>query len=211
MIFGKRKLDHIVYVVKDLAEACDHFEALLGVRPVFGGYHPSQGTKNALISLGNDQYLELIAIDYDNKKIAAPRWMGIDLIQKAQVTRWAIKSDNLVADAAILQKANPQLGQIKEGKRQTSNGDLLEWKLLLPLAHPEVELLPFSIDWGQNNTHPTNSMDDNCELVELFGYHPKPESITPTLIEMGIDLKIFKAETIKLKAKINCPNGIVEI
>ena len=89
-----RKIDHIVYAVPDLSAACDELEELLGVRPIFGGYHDSQGTKNALLNLGNQCYLELLAVDEANTKIEAPRWMGVDLIQHPRITRWAIKSDN---------------------------------------------------------------------------------------------------------------------
>ncbi|OEK05386.1 VOC family protein [Roseivirga misakiensis] len=207
----QRALDHIVYAVQDLDKACDDFEKLLGVRPTFGGYHPTQGTKNALIGLGNHQYLELIAIDHENKNVTSTRWMGVDLIDRPQLTRWAIKSNNLKKDAGILQQANPELGNINAGKRHTADGSLLAWELLMPLAHPTVELLPFAINWGDKNVHPTNALDTHCKLLNLEGYHPAPASIKDLMHQLGVDMKVHKAQTMALKAKIKCPLGIVDI
>ena len=58
-----RSIDHIVYCVQDLDAAMDWFEDQTGVRPEFGGYHTTQGTKNALVGLGEDRYLEFLAVD----------------------------------------------------------------------------------------------------------------------------------------------------
>jgi len=61
-----KKTDHIVYAVTNLEAAIDEFEKLSGLRPVFGGYHTTKGTKNALVNLGNECYLEILAIDEGN-------------------------------------------------------------------------------------------------------------------------------------------------
>ncbi|MEL6718114.1 MAG: VOC family protein, partial [Bacteroidota bacterium] len=75
-----QQLDHIVYAVPNLEEAINWFEENAGIQPVFGGYHTTQGTKNALLKIGAQCYLELLAVDKENKEIVSPRWMGIDLI-----------------------------------------------------------------------------------------------------------------------------------
>lgn len=210
-MIGERVLDHIVYAVPDLEKACGQIEKLLGVTPIFGGYHQTQGTKNALVGLGEGQYLELIAIDEANKDIPPPRWMGIDMLTKSQITRWAIKSTNLSHDALILQQANPNMGKRSGGSRKTNDGALLAWELLMPLASPEVELLPFAIDWSAAESHPSGQLSSACRLVELYASHPNPQLIQSTLEALHISLRIEQSETISIKAKIECPKGIVEI
>jgi hypothetical protein len=54
-------LDHFVVAIDHLGSGIDAFEALSGVRPVYGGEHPALGTHNALVSLGRDHYLEILA------------------------------------------------------------------------------------------------------------------------------------------------------
>ena len=58
-----RKIDHIVYAVQDLSATMVQFEEKSGIKPIFGGFHKSFGTKNALVALGNGCYLELLAAD----------------------------------------------------------------------------------------------------------------------------------------------------
>ena len=64
-----RQIDHIVYTVPNLEKAIDWFAEISGIRPAFGGYHTTQGTKNAVVNLGNSCYLELLAADDANKDI----------------------------------------------------------------------------------------------------------------------------------------------
>lgn len=206
---GKRVLDHIVYAVSDLAQACGQIEKLLGVKPVFGGYHRTQGTKNALIGLNQGMYLELLAIDETNKDITLPRWMGVDLLTKSQITRWAIKSTDLNHDAVVLQQANPEMGERSGGSRKTADGSFLAWSLCMPLASPEVEILPFIIDWSTAESHPSDQLSIQCRLVELYAKHPDPQLVEPTLEKLNVSLRIERSETISLKAKIECPKGIV--
>jgi len=207
-----RLLDHIVYTVQDLEAATLTLEKKLGVKAVFGGYHPTQGTKNALINLDNGTYLELLAADDLNMNILPPRWMGIDILTKDQITRWALKSEQLEKDAEIVKQYLPEMGNITGGSRNTANGSLLKWQLILPLAKPEVELTPFMVDWSQTKTHPHDALPHmDCKLIELYGTHPDPDLLRVTFKNLGVNLRIESNENISLKAIIQCPNGVVEI
>ena len=72
------KVDHLVYATPDLAAGVERVERLLGVKAVPGGQHPGGGTRNALIRLGDETYLEIIGPDPDQPKPPRPRRFGID-------------------------------------------------------------------------------------------------------------------------------------
>lgn len=207
-----RQIDHIVYTVLDLDTAISDFEKQLGVRPIFGGYHTTFGTKNALINLDNGIYLELLAADETNTDVKPPRWMGVDLLTRNQITRWALKSDNLEKDRVPLKMYNPEMGNIRSGSRNTASGSLLQWQLIMPLPSPEVELIPFMVDWSTSETHPHNELPNmNCELLELIATHPNPDLFSEAFQALGLKFRIDQSEEIGLKLRLNCPKGIIEI
>lgn len=188
------------------------FEQKLGVRPVSGGYHKTFGTKNALINLNSGIYLELLAADDSNLEILTPRWMGVDFLTKNQITRWALKSDRLDKDGLILKTHHPMMGNIRRGSRATPEGSSLQWQLIMPLAAPEVELIPFAVDWSATEKHPSEILPNmGCNFIKLYGTHPRPNQITAVLKELHFDLNIKKAKEISLKLVIDSPNGRVEI
>lgn len=204
-----RKVDHIVYAVPDLEKGIDHIHQLLGVRPTFGGYHTTQGTKNAILNLGDRIYLEILAVDESNKAISSDRWMGIDLIQSAKITRWAITSDDLGDDAAKLKAYHPDLSTQSGGQRKMTNGELLQWQMILPAPSPEVELMPFMINWSGTSTHPTASLPDVCKLKSIRFYHPNPNEIHPHFRQLSLTDKILLSRAPFIEVEIACPNGLV--
>ena len=208
---SNRTIDHLVYAVPDFEKAFDDFEKLLGVRPVFGGHHTTKGTKNALINLGNECYLEILAIDEANQKIHSPRWMGIDLIQKPTMTRWCLKSEKLEKDAQILRNYDPKSGEISSGQRKTGDGKLLNWNMILPLAEPEVDLIPFMINWERDSVHPTANLEEKCCLVGMEFTHPNPDILKPIWEGLSLDFEIKRGEKLSISVQIECPNGIIEI
>lgn len=208
----RRKIDHIVYAVSNLEESIAAFEKKLGVRPIFGGYHTTFGTKNALVNLGHHVYLELLAVDELNTKVSPPRWMGVDLLTKNQITRWAITSNTLEKDSQVLQKYKPKMGSIQSGSRNTTDGFVLQWQLIMPLPAPEVELVPFVLDWSETEKHPAELLPNmGCQFVEIYGTHPNAKELTGVLNELNCGMKIQKADRISLRLVINTPKGTIEI
>lgn len=201
--------DHLVYAVHDLDRAIADFTQLLGIAPVVGGRHEGRGTKNALLNLGNGCYLEVIAIDEWNTTVAPPRWMGLDVLETPQITRWCLKSDDLASDQAVLKTYNPQMGAPWNGQRTTASGELLAWEMLLPLPTPEVEVMPFMVDWSTSSFHPTERLEEKCTLLKLELTHPEPEEVKPYLERLGVALAVRVGEQARIRALLECQTGEV--
>src|SRR6185437_13814430 len=83
------QIDHIMLGIDDLDRGVKQFEEATGVKPVYGGKHP-RGTHNALVSLGDGTYLEILALQPN----AAPPKEYEDLKQLHTLTPigWAVSS-----------------------------------------------------------------------------------------------------------------------
>lgn len=211
MKINHRQIDHLVYCVPDLNTGIKQFEALLGVTAIIGGKHLDKGTQNALINLGDQCYLELLTVDQDNAIIASPRWMGVDVLTLPKLTRWALKTNDIIADQQIIKAYNPDLSHLIGGQRQLTSGKFLHWQMTRPLATPEVELMPFITDWSASELHPCDQLPEQCTLVNLKLYHPAPESIKKNLTILLGEIEIERSEVVKINAIIDSPKGRIEI
>ena len=113
--------DHIIYFVPDLKSAFDQFEANWGVRPQFGGQHPGRGSHNALLSLSNNSYLEIIAPDPTQPTPPQPRSFGMDMLTEAKLVTWAVTSTDIAGSAnqSTLNGYDP--GPVFDGARARSD------------------------------------------------------------------------------------------
>lgn len=204
------KLDHLVYAVPDLARGIEDFEKLTGLRPRVGGKHPEHGTHNALVGLSNGAYFEIIAPDPDSS-VAPPRWMGVDLLTEPKITRWCLRTDDLSARAERLRHTLPGHGELSTGKRQTPEGILLHWKMTLPLPTPEVDIIPFFIDWSNSEAHPAESLDAALHLHGLELYHPEAERMQILFRENKLDVEIREGEEIAIRVTLDTSAGKVRL
>jgi hypothetical protein len=205
------KIDHIVYCVYDLEESIDYFENEFGIKPIYGGRHLKHGTKNALINLGDQCYLELLTIDKSNEAVTKKRWMGIDLLTQNKITRWAMTSQDLINDKEFLTNYNTEMGELSTGSRMRPDSKELRWEMTLPLSQPEVELVPFLINWSQSESHPTDGLSVQGRLLELRFTHPNPASLESYFAQLEIDIKINTGKQPSINAIIQGPNGNFEI
>lgn len=203
------KVDHLVYAALDLEAEVNVLEQKLGVRAVMGGSHPGRGTWNALLSLGNDVYLEIIGPDPGQVTDGQlPPTFGINQITEARLATWVLKSDDPVKLAAEAKGVGIDFGEVKDGSRMQTDGALLTWKLSDPLADRESGIIPFLINWG-DSPHPAQHSPKGCELVGLRAEHPEADRIRGLLDQLGLDLEVTQGNAPALIATLNTPNGQV--
>jgi len=88
----KTHLDHIVIAAANLAEGAAYAKSILGVEVPDGGEHLMMGTHNKVMRLGNDVYLEIIAIHPKMLGPTHPRWFGLDdpAVASRDDLRWKV-------------------------------------------------------------------------------------------------------------------------
>lgn len=209
-------VDHLVYAVQDLEAAIERFTKLTGVRPIYGGPHPGRGSHNALMSLGNRAYLEIIAPDPDQPEPSVSRSFGLDNLSTPQLRTWAVRTTNIAGHVARSRDRGYDPGVIYDGSRRTSEGQLLRWQLtrrpeaVLGGNPPGDWLIPFVIDWG-TTPHPAASAPEGCTLKSLRGKHARPSRVNQWLTALGVDLELEAGPAVQLEAVIETPNGEITL
>lgn len=204
------RLDHLIYAVPDLDRGIDDVERLLGVRPMAGGRHEAFGTCNALIALGEEHYLELLAPDRSAAPPDGPRILGLDDVHEPALMAWIARADGIDGFAARVRSRGAALGDVLAGGRTKPDGSRVTWKCTDPAAVQVPGILPFFIDWG-NTPSPAHSAPRGCSLVSFQAQHPQPVSMRAALERLELDLVVEEGTRPAFTAVIECPNGRVTL
>ncbi len=86
-------IDHLVYGVPELTAGVARLADLLGVTAAPGGSHEGRGSHNALLSLGDGAYLEIIAPDPAQPKPPGPRPFGLDSLTEPRMVTFAVHAE----------------------------------------------------------------------------------------------------------------------
>ena len=208
------KLDHIVIAANSLDQGVEYIQNELGVKIPKGGFHATMGTHNHLMQLGNEAYLELIAINPDAEVPAHPRWFGLDeglmresLRQKPRLITWVMNSPDI---QNVKQAANFDIGAPTELQRND-----LRWQIALTDDGRLLGngLLPYIIQW-HSQPHPSNSMAKlGCRLQSLTIYHNRAEWLRSKLTSIGAEhlvevRALDDSEAAYFSVEIDTPGGL---
>ena len=200
------EIDHLVYGVPSLEIGIEIIAEKFGVKPVMGGQHLGLGTHNALLGLGTDCYLEVIAPDPAQKDLMPPYWIDVTTDMSPRLIRWALRIPNLEAFMDAQGPQHPLFGELMPGQRRLPNGELLRWQLTDPRAFHYEGMIPFLIDWG-TSTHPAKHLPQAGRVEALQGSHPKSSSVNEWIQKMGLNWHVSSAENPSLAATIYTHHG----
>jgi hypothetical protein len=156
--------DHLVVAIRSLPEGIAQFERLTGVKADIGGQHPGRGTENALVSLGADSYLEIIAPQADVQ--LSPQDEAMRGIDRLKILTWAVRVSDVQEAIATLKTAGFTTSAPRPGARVTPAGERLEWTTF-SLDDRSLPVAPFFIRWGSGTKHPSGTARGGCSLGQL--------------------------------------------
>lgn len=203
------ELDHLMWGAPTLEAGMAQAERLFGVTPAPGGLHPGGGTQNALLSLGDRVYLEIIAPD-PNQDLAGTFGERIASLEGCGLITWAAAASGL---AALAERA---AGLEITGRgpvateRQTPDGDLLKWELLFLGGHHFPGLVPFFIDWLET-PHPATTNPEAGQYRALEIRTPAAAELNAVFAGLGMSITAEEGTVEEITAIIDTDNGEVRL
>src|SRR5882762_7641303 len=176
-------LDHLILGCNDLDRGIDLVEENTGVRPAIGGVHPGRGTRNALLSLGERRYLEIIAPDPAQHEIV--HFPQIRAMTDPRLIGWAVHPPDIAAIAKQLGENKIAFQGPDDGSRKRPEGRILTWKTV-------------------------NLADDapkRCSLTYFEIMSVDPDELSLTFKRIGLELPVQRSDKARLRALISGPQG----
>lgn len=116
-------IDHIIIGVRDLEAAAARFAQNLGLLPGGGGIHPSRGTANRIIVIG-DTYLELIAV----RVPAEAQQSMVERLAKGEgYLNVVLASDNIEAEGKAMRERGVSIIGPTPGELRSHDGRSRAW------------------------------------------------------------------------------------
>lgn len=194
-----QSFDHFAISAATLDAGRSHVEHHLGavLRP--GGRHDLMGTHNMLAGLGENEYLEVIAIDPDAPTPPRPRWFDLDRREgPPRLSNWVVRTDDI--DALVAR--HPGAGK----PVALSRGDF-RWQMAIPADGilPFDGCFPAFIQW--DSAAPDFPQSDRT-LAKLTLSHPEGARLAEVLADILDDARIeVTTGPRSLSALLDTPDG----
>ena len=169
------RVDHVVYAAEHdgLRATAERLAKLIGVTPVDGGVHPRFGTRNVILPLAHERYVEVVEVLDHPASDKAPfgqvvrarsesggGWLG-----------WVVRVDEISG-------VEERLGRVAvDGNRHRPDGVELRWKQLGVKGLQADPQLPFFVQWGDGIPHPSEGAEDSGVTIESLEIAGDPERV----------------------------------
>ncbi len=210
-------LDHLSYAAgpEGLAACVQRIGARLGAGFTDGGLHPSFGTRNFVLPLADETYLEVVeALDHPAAD-RAPFGRAVTMRSRSGGgwLAWAIR----VPEIAALEQ---RLGRAAAlGHRRRPDGFDLRWRQLGINDVTEDPQLPFFVQWETDDQHHPSAAGSSISLrrLEIAGDEETVDAYLGTSARQPLDavevewLPTDDGDTGVVAAVFDTPNGEVRI
>jgi hypothetical protein len=209
------QLDHLSIIAPTLADGVAHVRTCLDIDVPYGRVHPDMGTHNHLLRLGDDVYLEIIAVNPSVPALARPRWFGLDDMNAVR-TAWdcGCRLRGWVARTADIDTVLPAHERILGHKTRLSSGESFYFFSLPPDGSlPLGGVAPSVIDRGGRPPSIASMADLGARLHAVTIEHPNPDEVTALYEKLDIENppRVQKGDQFRYRAEIRTPSGLKEL
>jgi hypothetical protein len=197
-------IDHLILGVNDLDRGMAEFAQKTGVTPVKGGVHPGRGTQNALASLGDGRYIEILAPSHEPGTTAE----DVAAFQTLTPMGWALHTTDMVKAVAEMRAAGFAMSEIKPGARTRPDGVKLSWQTA-EVSGDGLEAAPFLIRWGVGTPHPSAQSPTGCNFRSANIQLPNPAPLARFLQVAGVNVSVERGVPMHMTITLACPAGVV--
>ena len=212
----KIQIDHVIWAVPDLDAGANFFKEMSGVTPSVGGVHPGRGTRNQLVSAGDNMYLEVIAPDpaqmpFDPVK--KPVQVFADTISRMvhpEVDMFAYSTTDLEAAAEIGRQLGLEVVGPTPGQRVTPDGVLIKWSHVDFIGHSFGQFIPFALNW-LDSPHPSTTSPKGAVIDGITVEHPRADELGRIYEALGVPAKVVQAAEPVIIVRMSSDKGPFEV
>ena len=197
-------IDHLILGVDDLDRGMAEFARRTGVTPVKGGVHPGRGTQNALASLGDGRYVEILAPSHEAGTTSDMRTNFRTLTPVG----WALHTTELQRVVTEMRAAGFVMSEIRPGARARPDGVQLSWQTA-DVSGPGLHAAPFFIMWGTGTPHPSTQSPTGCAFRSAAMTEPDAAPLSRFLAAAHVQVAVTTATTSHMTIVLACPAGEV--
>lgn len=207
---GELELDHLLYATPDVDATVADLEERFGVEFAGGGRHLAWGTRNRVLPLGNDLYLEVIGPDETQPDMAGKRILGLDEIERPHLAWYAVRPFLMPLTCGEFETEGFIPGEVIAGRRELPDGGELAWQMTDPHVRLLDGLLPLVIEWDLGSAHPGSTATPGISLADFRIEHPDASELSDTFVLLGLQ-PVHAGEAARIRATFETPNGRVEL
>jgi Glyoxalase-like domain len=206
-------LDHVILGCNNLDHGITFVRERMGIRPGVGGVHPDRGTANALLSLGEGHYLEIMAPDPNATSVqpwAAQQLAALKGLTEPRLDTWAVHHDDIDALAKKFHDSGIEIRGPYPGSRNRPDGRTLKWTSF-SLVDDHHGLLPFFIQWSADSVHPSSDAPGGCQIKRFAAAGPDPAELLKAFQRIEIEIPVERSDKPQLRVQIVGPKGTTEL
>ncbi len=169
------RVDHVSYAAEHdgVHATAERIGKLIGVKPVDGGVHPRFGTRNVILPLAHERYVEVVECLDHPASDKAPFGQAVRARSEAGGgwLGWVIRVEDI-------HPFEERLGRdAVDGNRTRPDGTELRWRQIGVKGLQSDPQLPYFVEWETLDVHPSHGAEDSGVTIETLQIAGDPERV----------------------------------